>query len=171
LAVLVFGLVATVTAQAHVTGALHAHAFTDGLLHPITGLDHLITALGMGWLAVKHARPAISRGAFLGTIALGLWLAGQWVIPASIIDTAILLSLGCIGLVLLRKPAAMQPALMIMAPLFGLLYGYAHGSALPAGQAAYGFVAGMLVTTVSLLALGGYAASLYGKNRQTAGLA
>ncbi|MEA2080229.1 MAG: HupE/UreJ family protein [Pseudomonadota bacterium] len=149
---LVLGLVTTATAHAHVTGATPAHAFTAGLLHPVTGLDHLITALGFGWWATKRTRSSLSRILFLGMVAIGLWIASYWVIPVSIIDTGIIVSLVVIILAATQRPAAPQPA-------FGLLYGYAHASALPQGQTAYAFIAGMSVTTIGLLALGSYVAT------------
>ena len=157
---LVLGLVTTATAHDHVTGATPAHVFTAGLLHPVTGLDYLITALGFGWWATKRTRSSLSRILFLGMVAIGLWIASYWVIPVSIIDTGIIVSLVLIILAATQRPAVPQPAFAIILPAFSLLYGYAHASALPQGQTAYAFIAGMSVTTIGLLATGSYAAVL-----------
>ena len=156
---LVLGLVATATAHAHATDAIPVHAFTAGLLHPITGLDHLITALWVGWWTTERTRSSLSRVSFVGMVAMGLWTANYWVIPVPIIDTLIIMSLGLMVLAVMQRPAALPAAFVFLLPAFGLLYGYAHASELPPGEAAYGFIAGMSVTTIGLLALGGYAAA------------
>ena len=45
--ILAFGAMAT-AAEAHVGPAGHGHGFMDGLLHPLTGLDHILAMIAVG---------------------------------------------------------------------------------------------------------------------------
>ena len=62
-------------AAAH-TGSVDAHDFVGGLLHPLTGLDHVLAMVAVGALAWTLGGPARWRlpAAFLAAMTLGLGL-------------------------------------------------------------------------------------------------
>lgn len=136
-------------AQAH-PGHDGAATFWSGLLHPLTGLDHLVAMLAVGlWSAFgasgPTARSALALpllfvgGAILGT-ALGLTgaLDGR-------IEMAVTGSLIALGAALLVATRAGRATALLLVALCGLLHGGAHGRELAAsfaGDALFGFLLG-----------------------------
>ena len=121
-------LLAPGPALAH-TGAGGADGIVHGMMHPITGLDHVLAMVAVGVLA-----------AFLGGRAL-------WLIPTSFVAMAAVggaLGVGgapvpyvefgiSASVVLLGLAIALQPKLPLglaagLVGLFGLYHGYAHGA-------------------------------------------
>lgn len=129
-------------AQAH-PGHDLVGSFRSGLLHPLTGLDHLLSMLAIGlWSAFRAPRPTLElplvfiTGAALGT---GLGLAG---VVDGRIDIAVAASLIPLGAALLMKARAGRIAALSAVALCGLLHGGAHGRELAQGGAFAGFLVG-----------------------------
>ena len=127
------GLLLPAAALAHPGHSVTDGAFAGGLLHPLTGLDHL-----------------------LAMVAVGLWAAlcggrALWALPA--VEPVILASvivLGALVALAARLPVVAAAALVA---LFGLAHGHAHGTEGPAaGLVAY--VAGFGLATAGLHAAG-----------------
>lgn len=148
----IFGLMPT-AAHAHPGHALAGgNAFVAGLLHPLSGADHLAALLLVGcWTAIQGRRqllrlPAVVLAAmtagFLSSPYLGLALA-EVLIGLSVVVLAAAVALR------LRPPAALaMPALA----LFGFGHGLAHGIESIGAQEA--FMAGMLAASAILIAIG-----------------
>jgi len=153
-------LVATVAMLVPVAASAHivkgeAIGFVSGILHPLTGLDHVIAMIAVGMWGAQLGRPAIwllpvtfplvmAFGGFLGLIGVPL--------PGS--EIAIALSGVCLGgavLLELRPPLAVAAALV---GVFGLFHGYAHGAELPPGQNALLYSLGFVLATGFLHATG-----------------
>ncbi len=139
-------------ALAH-TGAVPPIGFGHGLLHPLTGLDHLLAALGVGlWTTLQpdvlgRRLPVV----FLGALLIGLPLGATW--PTPIGEAGVLASVLLLGValaLLLRVPAALN--LMLVA-LFGLLHGHVHGTELLPGAGLL-YIAGLLTSTALLTGVG-----------------
>jgi urease accessory protein len=131
-------------------GTPHVHdAFTSGLLHPLTGIDHLAAMMALGVWSALAVRPAwLAPAAFVLLLAAGA-LAGFSGISVPAVEPMIALSLLVIGLLLARRqplPLAVSAAL---AGGFAFFHGVAHGSELAAGNATPA-LAGMLVSTAVL---------------------
>lgn len=131
----------------------HHHGFMAGLLHPLTGSDHLAAMLAVGlWsaLAARGRRDLVAAPlAFAGMLLAGA-LAGLAGATLPGVEPMIAASLLVIGLLLaarLRLPTAAGAALV---GGFALFHGIAHGGEL-AGAAA---MAGMVLATAALHALG-----------------
>ncbi len=147
-------VLAPVAASAHIVKG-EAIGFVSGILHPLTGLDHVIAMIAVGMWGVQLGRPAIwllpvtfplvmAFGGFLGLIGVHL--------PGS--EIAIALSGVCLGAAVLLE---FQPPLAVAAALvgvFGLFHGYAHGSELPPGQNALLYSLGFVLATGFLHATG-----------------
>lgn len=133
------------------------NAFYIGLIHPFTGLDHVLAMFSVGlWAAftmTTRMQQAATLITFLAAMLLGSVLSLQGAtLPA--VEPLILLSLLVFGLLLataVRLPIWI--ALSITA-FFALFQGFAHGHEIPAQAQALGYVGGFLVGTLALLFCG-----------------
>jgi len=146
----IFSLLLAGPVHAHVDGSPHS-GFIDGLLHPLSGADHLLAALAVGlWAGL--ARRSTARAPLLFTLALAAGLAtgtGNG-IPAPLLETAIVASLLSAGLLLFTAADPARPSMLALAASFGLIHGYAHGAALPEGTTLLPFAAGVMLSTGAL---------------------
>ena len=134
------------------TGAADGHAhvsFLDGLLHPVTGADHLAAMVAVGAWSALALRPLWSAPlAFVALLFVGA-LAGQAGLHLPAVEPMIAASLLVIGLLMAtraRLPVALAAA---VAGSFALFHGAAHGTEL-AGEGAAAALAGMLLGTALL---------------------
>ncbi|MBB4063357.1 HupE/UreJ family protein [Gellertiella hungarica] len=122
-----------------------------GLLHPLTGFDHLAAMMAAG-LAASSFRSKFAAGlaaAFLAAMAGGFAVAlGGVALPA--VEGMILLSVAVIaGLALLPQR---YPASLALFAGFALFHGHAHGLETSGDPAS--FALGFLVTSATLIATG-----------------
>jgi urease accessory protein len=134
----------------------HSHmSFTEGLLHPFSGLDHMLAMMAVGlwasqlggralWLLPLTFPAVMAAGAALGLSGVTL----PWV------EIGIAGSVMVLGAVV---ALALRPSLAISIPLIGafaLLHGYSHGVELPAAASALSYGAGFIAATLVLHAVG-----------------
>ena len=126
-----------------------------GLLHPLTGLDHVAAMLAIGlWAAMIGGRAALAMGI---TLPLGL-IAGASLLAVGIglpfVESGILLSLLAAGLALslALRPSAIFAAVLVGG--FALFHGYAHALGTPVGASWLTYIAGFVVSSVALCAVG-----------------
>lgn len=141
----------------------------DGLLHPILGLDHLLTIVAVGIVA---ALAASMGAASMGAASTG-GRRSPWMIPLAflvgmtsggiggllwgertgveLLIAASVVVLGVLVAAASRLHHLWMPVLMVGV---GALHGQAHGAEIPVGAAPGGYVAGFLVTTAGLLVVG-----------------
>jgi urease accessory protein len=128
-----------------------SNGFAAGMLHPLTGFDHLLAMLASGLLAVRiGTRRALwlVPAAFVGLMLLGGGLAyiglplprAEWGISASV------LVLGLMVALLPRIPLSVGVGCV---GLFALFHGHAHVAEL-GGQALLPYMAGFVLTTLAL---------------------
>lgn len=127
-----------------------------GLLHPLSGMDHLLAILAIGICSASLARKtatATISAAFLLFMATGAAL-GLTGFEFSLLETGIALSIALSGLLLLSgaKPALSMASLLVAA--FALFHGNAHGLELTAGTSILGYCLGFLTASAMLLAAG-----------------
>lgn len=153
------GFMAVLLAGATPAMAHPGHAglgdLSAGLLHPMTGLDHLATILTCGALAAALAGSAVWRIPLLFAVAMlagGVsGVLGAWTANAEI---ALMLSVPAVCLLLIaRQRAGLHLAGAVVLGV-GLLHGAAHGAELPDGANPVSFFAGFLTSTLILLAMG-----------------
>ena len=137
--------------------ALSGHVFEAGLLHPLTGQDHLLAMVAVGiWAALSHTsmRQAIwTPTAFLCLLLAGA-LAGMAGLSLPGVEPVIVASLLVLGLLVASRATLSGPASAILVGFFALFHGMAHGSELPAGTGATAFIAGFMLSTLVLHGLG-----------------
>lgn len=169
---LALALAAPSIAQAH--PGLHMHGFGDGLAHPLTGLDHLLAMIAVGFWAASLGGMArwLVPGAFVSVMILGA-LAGVAGLQLPNVEYAIAASVVALGLIValdVKVPVAAAAALV---GLFAAFHGFAHGAEAPAGESFVLFGAGFVLMTALLhgVGLGLGALHLSGVLRRAAGLA
>ena len=141
-------LLAPLPALAH-PGGDHVHGFAAGVLHPLTGVDHLVAMIAIGlWAGLLGGRLAwLLPVGFLGGMAVGGGL-GMSSVGLPGVEAGILASLVVLGALVGaagRLPAALA---LPMVAAFGLLHGHAHGTEAVGG--AFGYEAGFLIGTALL---------------------
>lgn len=126
------------------------HGWLAGLLHPWTGLDHLIVMLAVGvWSALVTPRVWLAPLSFAAVLWLGAWSAQHGLaVPA--VEPMIVASMVVIGLLIALQAAWPTAEVAATVAGFAWFHGAAHGQELQ-GSAA---LAGMVLSTAVLHALG-----------------
>lgn len=132
------------------------HDLTDGLLHPLTGIDHLLAMVSIGVLAALSTSKRIAwltPIAFVGGMILGgaLGIAG---VQIASIDTLVALTVIALGIVLAISSSETPRWLPVIALLFGGVHGVAHGAEAPFAGDPLLYVAGFVAVTAALHAGG-----------------
>lgn len=147
-------LASATPALAHVDQG-QAQGLLTGLLHPVSGLDHVLAMVSVGLWGAQLGAPAVwmlpvtfpmvmAVGGFLGLI--GVHVPG--------VEIGIALSVFLLGLVvaLEEKPALAAAAMLVGA--FAVFHGHAHGTDLPPGQSGLTYSLGFVAATGALHGLG-----------------
>lgn len=153
-ALLVVGLVLSNVVHAHI--GVHADgSFETGLLHPFSGMDHMLAMIAVGlWAAQSGGRNLVMMpAAFMLAMALGaaVGVSGGY-LPLA--DAAVALSVVILGVFL---ALAVRGAWQWTAPLiavFALFHGYAHGTEVPQFADPARYFVGVLLATGALHACG-----------------
>jgi len=144
-------------ARAHIDTEVGAHAelgLLNGLLHPLSGLDHLAAMLAVGfWSALTARRFWTTPLAFAAMLLVGalLGMAGMALPAVEPMIATSLLVLGLLVALRARLPALLAAALV---GVFAIFHGVAHGTELVGAATIWAPLAGMLITTVALHAAG-----------------
>jgi urease accessory protein len=120
--------------------------FGAGLLHPLTGLDHLLALLAVGMWSRQQRHGHVLAPAFLVLMALG---ASTGLAPPAL-ETSVaasVLLLGVLAAFALRVPPALS---LLTVGACGLLHGLAHGQELAGMESGAGF----LLASALLMAAG-----------------
>jgi len=150
-------LPAAAFAHTGVDGHTHLDFFT-GLLHPLTGMDHLAAMVAVGlWsaLAARRAGPELLWGplGFAGMLLLGALLGLQGVqLPA--VEPMIAASLLATGLLVVTRWHVPGIAAALIVGVFAVFHGLAHGYELAGAPSAWATLSGMLAATALLHLVG-----------------
>lgn len=136
-----------VTVLAHTKGG-EAVGFVSGLLHPVSGPDHVLAMLAVGMWGAQLGAPAIwilpvtfpmvmAFGGMLGL--MGLTLPGA--------EIGIALSAVALGFVVVREARPRLWVAAVLVGFFAIFHGHAHGTELPAGADALLYSIGFVVAT------------------------
>ena len=108
-------------AFAHTGHDFHTHGLFAGLLHPVSGWDHLTGMLAVGFWSASLAKEQL-RGVvttFFAMLALG-FIAGATGIATSVVESGIAASVLFAGLLLLRNRHLAMPAAAFFAAFFAV---------------------------------------------------
>ena len=143
---LIAGLLGSGLASAHtgVDAGSH-HGLVQGLMHPLTGTDHLAAMLAVGlWSAVSA--PAVDHRMLRAPITFALMLlAGALLGLAGVslpaVEPMIAASVLVLGLLAASRQALSAPLAGVLVGGFALFHGVAHGTELSGASALIGMVA------------------------------
>lgn len=133
LAALALVSASTLPAFAHTGVPGHEHGgLIAGLLHPITGFDHLLAMLAVGIWSAVAAKGDMSRAwrapaSFLAVMMAGS-LGGYWGLSLPFVELGIALSVLALGLMILTAAELSTLAVGGLMALFAIFHGYAHGA-------------------------------------------
>lgn len=140
---------------AHTGSGFHLHGWEDGMMHPLTGADHLAAMVAVGlWAAFQGGRALWALPlAFILAMAAGAGLGhAGFVLPAlETLIAASVLALGAVVAFGLSVPVTLSAALC---GAFALVHGMAHGAEMPANAAGLAYGLGFLLATAALHATG-----------------
>ncbi len=127
-------------------------AFTGGLFHSFTGLDHALAMLGVGFLSSKLGQKHL----FMLPLIFLLFLASGacsafFGLRFPFCETVIAISCMVFGaFIALNKAQQYTRLIYATTALFGFAHGYAHLVDLPVGYSATQFTCGFLVASATM---------------------
>ena len=142
------------SAGAHVPGGEVA-GLVSGLLHPISGVDHVVAMLAVGLWGAQLGAPAIwlLPVTFPVIMALGGML-GLLGVPVPGVELGIALSAVALGVAVLCEARPRWSFAATLVGLFAVFHGHAHGTELPEGASGLLYSLGFVVATGSIHLVG-----------------
>ncbi len=138
-------LVALAHTEAGVSGNT---GFVTGMLHPITGLDHVIAMVAVGLWGAQLGKSALWMlpVAFPMIMALG-GAAGAIGFDLPAVETGIALSGLFLGVMVLFNVRMPLWAALIPVSFFAVFHGHAHGTEMPSLSVPLLYAAGFVIST------------------------
>ncbi len=127
----------------------HTSPFTSGLLHPLTGIDHMAVMVAVGMLGAYFSgrKALIPPLTFVSAMTIG-FLLGFYGLSLGFVEQGILLSVTLSGLLLLFRSSNLLFLLPVVG-LFAIFHGLAHGYEAP-HVSALSFGLGFILSTFTL---------------------
>jgi urease accessory protein len=132
---------------AHEPGGV-AGGLASGLLHPVTGLDHLVAMVAVGIWGAQLGNPALwlLPVTFPLVMALG-GVLGVLRVPLPIPDVAIALSALLLGAAVATRARVTLATAAVAVGVFAIFHGHAHGIELPRAANPLAYGAGFVIAT------------------------
>ena len=139
------------------SGGVLAHPGHDvsglsaGLIHPLSGIDHLLAMIAVGLWAAQNrgSKIWILPTAFILMMAVGAKFA--LIYPfLPLIESGIAASVVALGIIIALSLRPSTRMSIVITSLFGLFHGYAHGLEMLGINEVQGYVLGFIVTTAAL---------------------
>jgi urease accessory protein len=133
--------------EAHIVAG-EATGLVSGVLHPISGLDHILAMVSVGVWGAQLSAPAIwiLPVTFPVMMAFG-GLIGFLGVPLPATEIGIALSMVVLGGAVMLEARPPLPVVMAIVAFFAVFHGYAHGTELPRGENALLYSLGFVVAT------------------------
>ena len=134
-------------AEAHILPG-QATGFLSGVLHPISGLDHILAMVSVGLWGAELGAPAIwiLPVTFPMMMAFG-GLLGFLGVPLPGTEIGIALSMVVLGVAVAMAWRPPLPGVMAIVAVFAVFHGHAPGTELPGGESALLYSLGFVVAT------------------------
>jgi len=141
-------------ASAH-TGVGDTSGFAHGMMHPVTGLDHVLAMITVGLFAARLGGRALwlVPGSFVAMMSLGGML-GMYGIPVPFIEAGIALSVVTLGTLVAFQVGLPVAVAMALVGVFAIFHGHAHGTEMPMDVAGLDYGAGFVMATALLHSIG-----------------
>jgi|LGOV01.1.fsa_nt_gb urease accessory protein len=131
------------------------HGFGGGILHPLTGLDHLFAMATVGILSAQLGKKNlfILPLCFLIFMFLGSEIS-KFNIEIRHIELMINLSVIFLGIAVTKVVTLKQTTILVAVAIIGYLHGYVQGIEIPKHLNAMMYTLGLQVTTLGLIVMG-----------------
>ena len=139
------------------SGGVLAHPGHDvsglsaGLIHPLSGIDHLLAMIAVGLWAAQNrgSKIWILPAAFILMMAVGAKFA--LIYPfLPLVESGIAASVVALGIIIALSLRPSTQMSIVITSLFGLFHGYAHGLEMLGINEVQGYALGFIVTTAAL---------------------
>jgi urease accessory protein len=132
----------------------HVLSFASGLVHPFSGMDHLLAMIAVGMLGarLRHRAIWILPLTFIAMLITGA-IVGVVGPPLPLIEPTIAVSIAAFGLLLALKRRVKLATAATVVGIFALAHGYVHGTE-TMGVIGSGYILGILMASAALHALG-----------------
>jgi urease accessory protein len=140
-------------AQAHPNHSVFGVA--QGFLHPITGWDHIVAMVAVGFFAANLGGRALWAVplSFVSMMAFGGAL-GMAALPLPFVEMGIFLSVVVLaGAAVLRLQASL-PVAIALCGFFAVFHGFAHGAEMPENVSSLNYALGFIASTALLHVFG-----------------
>ena len=132
-----------------------ASGLAHGLVHPLTGVDHVLAMVAVGLLAAQYGGRALWLVPLSFVVAMAIAGAiGMVGIAAPVAEVGIGVSVVVLGLAIAFQLKPPTFVAMAAVGFFALFHGYAHGVDLPDGPTGHWFALGFLLATSLLHSTG-----------------
>lgn len=142
------------------TGGHIDHSLMSGLLHPFTGVDHLLILLAVGLIAAKQDDKAVFAfpAVFFVLMAVGS-LLNIYGVQITFVETLIALSLVAFGLLITINQKQRSKMLFPGVSFFAVFHGYAHAAEIPTDSNAMQYFSALMLMSLAIC-LSGYVMGL-----------
>ncbi|TAN67043.1 MAG: HupE/UreJ family protein [Methylobacter sp.] len=133
------------------TGGHIDHSLISGLLHPLTGIDHLLVLMAVGLIAVKQGGKALFAfpAVFLALMAVGA-LINAYGIQIPFVESFIALSLVAFGLLVSINQKQRAKIFFLGVSFFAVFHGYAHAAEIPADVGAVQYFSALMLMSLAI---------------------
>lgn len=146
------------------TGGDIEHSLISGLLHPLTGIDHLLVLMAVGLIAAKQGGKALFAfpAIFLALMAAGA-LLNAYGIQIPFVESLLALSLVAFGLLLTIKQKQRAEIFFLGVSFFAVFHGYAHAAEIPVNADAVKYFSALMLMSLAICVGGGVIGLMTGK--------
>jgi urease accessory protein len=150
LATIAFATVAVPTVASAHPGHEGA-GFVHGLLHPLSGVDHILAMVAVGLFAARLGGRALwlVPASFVTAMALA-GAAGMTGLSLPHVEAGIALSILVLGAAIAFQTTMPVAAAMALVAFFAVFHGYAHGAEMPETASGLAYGGGFLAATAAL---------------------
>lgn len=151
----IFSIAGLFAAEAQAHAGLHGAGFTTGVVHPFSGLDHLLAMVAVGLWAAQlggKARWAVPS-AFVAMLGVGSAL-GMLGVNLPGVEAGIAASVLALGLLIAFSTRLPVAAGMALAGAFAIFHGHAHGAEMPGIATPWLYALGFIFSTALLHGVG-----------------
>jgi urease accessory protein len=150
LVALLLFLCSATAASAH-TGIGDVAGLQHGFLHPIGGLDHVLTMVAVGLFAYGLGDRALwlVPSSFVAMMVVG-GVLGITAVPVPFVELAIALSVVVIGGAVAYGRSVPLALAMAMVGFFAVFHGFAHGAEMPETATGLAYAVGFVLATALL---------------------
>ncbi|MCP4561923.1 MAG: HupE/UreJ family protein [Bosea sp.] len=145
-----FLVLASAPAFAH-AGAGAAGGFLHGLMHPLTGLDHVLAVVAVGlWAGLVGSKARIAYPVAFGSM---MTLAGAWGMSGGElpgVEIGIAFSVVILGAAVALKASPPLAAGTLACGILAIFHGFAHGAELPETASGLAYALGFILATAAL---------------------